>query len=301
MPSNGHRFVPAPSAPVRRALPAELRGITYDDISSTCGATPWQLETERRLSRPTVRVVFDRVAPRCYAGAVRQLDRYGYTMGELIDSSAMKRYSIAQVRSRVAAYLRALGGSVDLWEIGNEVNGEWLSAVRCPGDEECAAQAHDVIAKVTAMYAAVHAAGYRTALTLYYQPPKTATRGYEMLTWERAYVPAALHAGLDYVFVSYYETDNGGIRPVPSQWQHLFSQLSADFPQAKVGFGEIGMDKPIVSATLAQASGIFDYYQTLALAGVPSYTRAGFWWNAAEDLVPATKWPAFFGDVEQKL
>lgn len=284
-----------------RSTPANLRGITYDDLSTTCAATAQQLASERLLNRPTIRVVFDPVAPSCYAGAVPALDRYGYTMGELVDSSAMKRYTLRQVRTRVLAYLRTLGRSVDLWEIGNEVNGEWLSAVRCPGGAECAAQARDVMSKVEAMYDAVTAAGYPTALTLYYQPPQTVTAGYDMLAWEKHYVPRRMHAGLRYVSVSYYETDNAGIRPSPSQWDAIFKQLSADFPNAQVGFGEIGMDKPITAATLARATGIFNYYQGLSFHDVPAYTRAGFWWNAAEDLVPSTKWPAFFADVRNKL
>ncbi len=288
-------------SPASRSLPSNLRGITYDDVSSTCSATAAQIRTERLLQAPTIRVVFDRVAPRCYVSAIANLDGYGYTMGELIDSSALKNYSLPQVSSRVTSYLRSLGANVDLWEIGNEVNGEWLSSVECPGHGECAAQARDVIEKVSAMYDAVHAAGYRTAMTLYYQPPQTVTRGYDMLSWERAYVPSAMHEGLDYVFVSYYETDNRDIRPPAAQWEAIFRSLARDFPNARVGFGEIGMDRPIVSRTLRRARGIFNYYQTLAFPDVASYTRAGFWWNGAEDLVPSTKWPAFFRDVSARF
>lgn len=300
-PLPGSRPSEVRGAGALRVLPPNLRGITYDDLSTTCAATPAQLRSERLLRDPSVRVVFDRVPPECYASTITHLDRYGYTMGELVDSSAMKQYSLAQVRVRVRAYLAALGSRVDLWEIGNEVNGEWLSSVRCPGTAECAARARDVMAKVRAMYDAVSAAGYPTAMTLYYEPPPTVTAGYQMIPWERRYVPAAMHAGLRYVLVSYYETDNHGIRPTQRQWDASFKQLAADFPNAKVGFGEIGMNRPIVRSTLARATGIFNYYQSLAFPDIPSYTRAGFWWNAAEDVVPASKWPSFFADVQKRL
>jgi hypothetical protein len=293
--------LPPAAMHARRSLPANLRGITYDDLSSTCASTAGQIATERLLNQPTVRVVFDAVGPECYRTGMQALHRYGYTMGELVDSSAMKRYTLSQIQNRAQAYVSAMASDVDLWEIGNEVNGEWLSTVRCPSSHECAAQANDVISKVKAMYGIVAAAGLPTALTLTYEPPQTVTPGYEMIAWERKYVPAAMHRGLHYILISYYETDNAGIRPSRAQWSTIFRQLAADFPNAKVGFGEIGIPKPIVPSTLARAQSIFSYYQSLVLSGVPRFTRAGFWWNAAEDLVPATKWPSFYREVRATL
>jgi hypothetical protein len=296
-----HAALPQEAASARRSLPANLRGITYDDLSTTCAQTAGQVATERLLNRPTIRVVFDAVGPECYRSGVRALRQYGYTMGELIDSSAMKRYTLAQVRARARAYIGNLAGDVDLWEIGNEVNGEWLSSIRCPSSHECDAQARDVMAKVQAMYDTAAGSGLPTALTLTYQPPRTVTPGYEMLAWERTYVPAPMHRGLRYVLISYYETDNAGIRPSPAQWSSIFRQLAADFPNARVGFGEIGLPKPIAPSTLSRANDIFSYYQSLVPSGVPRFTRAGFWWNAAEDLVPSNKWPEFYRRVGSTL
>ena len=292
---------PSRQSPARRSLPRNLRAITYDDLSSTCATTAEQIATERLLKLPTIRVVFDSVGPECYRSGVRALDQYGYTMGELVDSASMKRYTLAQIRSRAKAYVSALGPDVDLWEVGNEVNGEWLSSVRCPSSHECAAQARDVMTKVHAMYDAVDSAGLPTALTFTYQPPQMVTPGYDVISWERAYVPAAMHRGLRYVLISYYETDNAGIRPSLAQWSAIFQQLATDFPNATVGFGEIGMPEPIVPSTLARALSIFSYYQAIVPRGVPRFTRAGFWWNAAEDLVPSTKWPSFYSAVKTAL
>ncbi len=46
-------------------------------------------------------------------------------MGELLDSSDEKKISIAAYNKRVESYLAAFGRDVDIWEIGNEVNGNW--------------------------------------------------------------------------------------------------------------------------------------------------------------------------------
>jgi hypothetical protein len=283
------------------ALPASLRGITYDDLSSRCGVSSDELATVQALNHPTVRVVFDPIGPSCYTSGMQALHQSAYTMGELADSSSLKRYSLGQIRARTKAYVSALAATTDLWEIGNEVNGEWLSKVRCPSDHECPAQAHDVMSKVQAMYDIVNARGLATELTLYYQVPKWVTPGYDMISWERTYVPASMHKGLHYVLVSYYEAGNYGARPSRSQWNKIFTQLAADFPNATVGFGEIGMAAPIAGGTVADAQSIFSYYMSIAPPKVTRFTRAGFWWYAAEDLVPSTKWPTFYQEVQSTL
>ncbi len=280
---------------------SNLRGITFDNVSNDCGATSSELTAEKALNDPTVRVVFDPGSASCYRSAMEAFHQYGHTMGQLIDSSEMPRYTLARVRSRTSSYVSTLKSSVDIWEIGNEVNGEWLSRVTCSGGDECSAQADDVMSKVEAMYDAVTAAGGATALTLYYEPSQTVTPGYDMIPWEERYIPATMHQGLKYVLVSYYETDNDNIRPTPAQWDAIFKKLATDFPNAKVGFGEIGMDNPIKPSTLAKAEGIFNYYQTLHFPDIAQYTRAGFWWYGGEDLAPCTKWPAFFSDVQARL
>jgi hypothetical protein len=301
-PPLGQVSQPASAARRTAALPASLRGITYDDFSSRCGVSSDELATAQALNHPTVRVVFDPIGPSCYASGMQSLHQYAYTMGELADSSSLKRYSLGKIRARTKSYVSALAGVTDLWEIGNEVNGEWLSKVRCPSDHECAAQAHDVMSKVETMYDIVNARGLATELTLYYQVPQYVTPGYDMIKWERTYVPAKMHRGLRYVLVSYYEAGNYGARPTASQWNKIFTQLADDFPNAMVGFGEIGRAAPISdSSSLADAQSIFSYYMSIAPPGLTRFTRAGFWWYAAEDLVPSTKWPTFYQEVQSTL
>jgi hypothetical protein len=60
---------------------------------------------------------------------VKKLQPVSYLMGELLDSSDETSISAAAYNTRVKSYLAALGGQVDLWEIGNEVNGDWTGPV----------------------------------------------------------------------------------------------------------------------------------------------------------------------------
>ena len=59
-----------------------------------------------------------------------------------------------------------------------------------------------------------------------------------MFTWVDANIPARMKTGLDYLLVSYYEVDCGGYKP---DWQRVFSQLAAIFPNSKLGISEFGL------------------------------------------------------------
>ena len=60
-----------------------------------------------------------------YADAVSELDSVGTVMGELLDSSDAKHIGVASFQQRVESYLSVLGATVGIWEVGNEVNGDW--------------------------------------------------------------------------------------------------------------------------------------------------------------------------------
>ena len=106
---------------------------------------------------PTTRIVFDYgQAPSAYTSAVSRIEPVSYIMGELVDSSDMTRYTRQQYHDRTAQYLSALGNQVDIWEIGNEVNGKWTG------------EYSGVSAKIYDAWQQVHAAGKRTELTLWY-------------------------------------------------------------------------------------------------------------------------------------
>lgn len=122
-----------------RAIPSPLYGVALDDVSSV-GAEIKALS--QLIKPPTVRVVFDKgTSASYYKSPIQQLRGTAYIMGELIDSYYMKQFtSISSVQSWTNSYVTTLGSVVDVWEIGNEVNGSWLRT------------SPSVISKVEAMY-----------------------------------------------------------------------------------------------------------------------------------------------------
>jgi len=143
-----------------------------------------------------------------------------------------------------------------------------------------------VAAKLTAAYREVAARHLRTALTLYDNtgcgdgPAEMSPLGFS-----RRYVPAAVRAGIGYVFLSYYEDACGNRRPSARTWTAYFRSLHALYPRARLGFGEIGLADPVTPRSMRAAESLIRYYYGLRIR-LPYYTGGYFWWYYAEDCLP---------------
>ncbi|AXV78972.1 MULTISPECIES: hypothetical protein [Ralstonia solanacearum species complex] len=242
-----------------------LFGVTVDAVDDVNGV----VDALAHLSHtPTARIVFDEGMDAAhYAAPVAAIRRVAYVMGELIDSSTLRLYSVRQVGARATDYLDVLGDSVDLWEIGNEINGEWTG------------RTHDVVDKTLAAYDAVKQRGARTALTLYYNEGCAEQPSRAMFNWAARNLPARLRNGVDYVFISYYEDD---CKIAPPEWDAVFARLGELFPHAALGFGEVGTRHADRKREL-----IARYYGLTVHH--PRYVGGYFWWSFRQDMVPRSR------------
>jgi hypothetical protein len=253
-----------------------LWGVTTDGPTTN---TAQQVDALKSLPLKTmVRTVFDlpsggHPAAADYAASVTSLAAVANVMGLPVDSSYMPSLTLAQVQARITEYLGALGPSVAVWEIGNEVNGNWLGT--------------GVVPKIEAMYDAVKAAGKPAALTFYYENP--ATPGYDLIPWTDANIPPGhrMRAGLDYVLVSYYEDQNNGHQLTQAELNSLFSALATRFPNAKLGFGEFGWGNTVPTSDATRADMLRRFYG-YRVPSVPAYIGAGFYWHFLQTMVPKT-------------
>ncbi len=261
-----------------RPIPSPIVGITLDDLSNLPAIT----QSLQSLARsPTVRIVLDEgVAAQDYLNAVTAISKVAYVMGEQLDSQYVNTLSVPDYAARVTDQLNTLGAVVDLWEIGNEVNGEWLGTTE------------DVVAKIHDAYRQTKARGYPTALTLYYNGESDdgtnscwSDPAHEMFVWAQTNIPMDMLLGLDYVLISYYEDDCNGLQP---DWTSVFQRLGQLFPNSKIGFGEIG------TADRSHKSSYMSRYYSMRVP-VQNYIGGYFWWQGREDLVPQTRplWQLF--------
>lgn len=246
--------------------PSRVYGVTtdsiaaIDDVVAALAALP---------HRPTTRIVFDEIPASTYVDPAKKIHAVSDVMGELVDSFYMKDFTLDRCNARTDEYLATLGSSVDVWEIGNEINGDWL------GDTA------SVVTKMTATFDRVRKKSLKTALTLYWFEPSCmpADASHEMFAWVDANVPSTMRSSLDWVLISYYEQDCGGARP---DWPTIFHRLALAFPNSKIGLGEVGTKDAATKADYVRR-----YYDMKI--DEPHWIGGHFWWYFHEDMAPKTQ------------
>jgi hypothetical protein len=240
-------------------------GVTIDAVSQLSAIVN---SLSKLCKKPTTRIVFDEFVPATdYVNAVNKIHPVSFIMGELLDSYYMKQYSLQQYTDRTNEYINLLGDKVDIWEIGNEVNGEWCGSTS------------SVVPKLNAAYDIVKSKNKKAALTLYYNYNCWETASNEMFRWTNANISAKMKSGLDYVWVSYYEDDCNGYQP---NWQKVMDSLHVIFPNSKIGIGECGTTK-----STKKAAYINRYYSLKVTT--KNFVGGCFWWYFKQDCVPNTK------------
>jgi hypothetical protein len=256
------------ATPIATRVPVAERmyGVTMDRIERL----PDIVEALHALRhRPTTRIVFDKDQDAAYyAVAVHQIHAVSSTLGQLLDSTDVKALSTEAVASRTRAFLATLGPDVDIWEIGNEINGwPWLG------------ETPDVAAKMTTAFDIVDSNARPTALTLLYNRGCEEDADHEMFVWAAANIPERMRQRLTYVLVSFYEDDCPGANP---DWPSVFDRLGRMFPHSKLGFGEVGTTDPGRKAEFIRR------YYGMRL-GNPAWIGGFFWWWGWEDIVPRSE------------
>ncbi len=248
-----------------------IYGLTLDAVNALA-----KIDTSlaRLCKKPTARIVFDEfVAATYYQTPVNEISKFAFVMGEILDSYYMPQYTLQQYTDRMNEYMNLLGSKVNIWEVGNEINGEWLGTTS------------DVVAKINAAYNIVKANNKKAALTLYYNKNCWENPANEMFRWVNTNINSTIKNNIDYILVSYYEDDCNNYQP---NWQQVFDSLHVIFPNSKLGMGECGTTK-----TAQKASFINRYYKMNITT--PNYIGGYFWWYYKQDCVPQTDtlWTVF--------
>ena len=276
-----------------RPLPAVLRGVTTDSAWEAPDLTD---AIAAHTAAPTVRIVLDpQPKPADYRPAIEALRPHAYLMALLLDSTAMRRFTADEVAARADAYLAAYGDQIDLWEIGNELNGAWVG--KSPEEIDTKVQAAFDVVK--GRYAK------RTAITLnFWSGPNCYAKPWEDTLAFARQLPQAVREGTDYLMLSIYETAcRPAQHPSGAEIGDMLAALGDLFPNAKLGIGETGAqgteDGLPRDPTLARKKAIAEYYYgmdaDLRVRLGERYVGGYFWWYYAEDAVPRRKpkslWP----------
>ncbi|GGY14005.1 hypothetical protein GCM10008098_00800 [Rhodanobacter panaciterrae] len=279
-------------------LKAPIYGVTLDDLSNINAIVT---SLTKLPYKPTVRVVFDPGTTAAeYYPALVKLHTVANVMGEIMDSYYFPT-DINTYTARTKELVYGLNGTVDVWEIANEINGEWLRPNPNGNNTTVNAQETAIGQMVAAANTIVKGVGGKTAITLYYNDDSKGTNCWEKSqdywkTWPTTFLPAAVRLGADYAFFSYYPyQDCPGLSP---SWETDFSALGSIFPNARLGFGEIGTSSTS-APTSVQTNLIKTYYPMVNTIKNPRFVGGFFWWNYAEQMVPYTK--AYWTTLNQTI
>lgn len=281
-----------------RAIPATLYGVTSEYVTSLASI---QDSLNRHSKHATIRIVFqDGTTSSYYSTAVSSLRTVSYIMGQIYDSTALQATSVSQCQTRTRDFLTRFGTDVDIYEIGNELNGGWVGSSQA-----------EIDAKVTAIYNVIKqeysSLNIRTAITLNYWP----NHDYYAYAWEdtETYaqnMPLAIRNGVDFLFLSFYETAGNPVyKPTNQDFANILTKMATYFPNAKIGIGEIGAQGAtdgVPDPTLAEKQRIANRYygmhngvKILLGANSSRYVGGYFWWYYYQDCVPYNKseslWP----------
>ncbi len=217
----------------QRALAAEINewwGVTVDRVNDYANVVDSIANlVEYVPNRAWVRIVFDEGVPATdYDTLVAAAQAAGLVVvGEILDSYAMPLYPMAEFQARVAEYVDHFP-TIDVWEIGNEVNGEWLGP--------------DAAARVAwaADYVKTQDPGDTTMLTFYWQMGTAGGPATSLFQWIDDNVDAGLRADLDVVALSTWIGD----APFGIAHDEVYERLHALFPTQRIVMGELGYWSP---------------------------------------------------------
>jgi len=251
-------------------------GITIDDPWSSQDKIVDSISSFKQ--KMTTRIVFDEfIKAKDYTASVNKIAPATDIMGLILDSFYVNKYTKAEYIARAKEYYNAFKDNVKIWELGNEVNGEWVG------------KASEVSAKIYAAYDYLkNEKNAVVSLTLYYNGIYNGgvsskdncweKSGNQMFQWLKN-IPDDMKLNMDYIFVSYYEDDCEGIQP---DWQYVFDKLAKEFPNFKLGIGECG-----TKLKAKKLPYIKRYYQDLKVDH-PRFIGGFFWWYGKQDLIPKT-------------
>lgn len=283
-------------ASARPGSQAPWLGVTVDRIENYQA----NLDLAASLTQPYgwARVVFDLgVYPSDYDALIRYAKAKGLkVLGQPVDSSWDVDYSRAEYRQRFVEFLSYYDGlnapALDAWEVGNEVNGSWLSA--------------EIPDKITdaALEVRSRQPGAKTVLTLFWQI-NTDSQECAMFNWARTNLPAATRQNLDVVLISQYAEQ----APLGIAFDQVMTTLQAEFPDQQIGLGELGYwipdqqywwtfdrDAPMGAGLRGTAA---QYYP--ASLAYPGSVGGVFWWNFIDEFSAEPQLQSILGGLRDQI
>lgn len=220
-----------------------------------------------------LRICFDPgEKPAYYAAEIAHAHALGLkVVGQILDSSEMRRWSVAAFERRTREYVGALS-DVDEWETGNEINGNWLGTTASVVEKT----------RYASEYVKTHTRA-RVLVTLFWELGEGSVAN-ATFTWAHAHM-GSIAPYVDDVGLSLYPHQD----PMGEPFDRVVAALHAAFPAQRVAITELGYIQKkgwwwgSRDSVPAGRDAVAALYQS-AIMGYPYSGGGTFWWYFVEQV-----------------
>lgn len=274
-------------------------GLTLDDtLLQRMDDVDWVAEAVARSGSGWVRLVFRPNASDFTYGSLRSFNEYDgvfeelqkrkvKVMGCILDTaqwpSTLTPEAYAERVKNIVLHYR---GKVDVWEVGSEINGDWLGGSSAPLGLE---QAYKIFL-AGATRAKELDPQAQTLATLYWWEATAPDREHSFSGWLKAHAAKGLAKNIDILGLSLYPEDN----PVGMSLERAFATAADALPGTKLmlsSFGYVEQDALkgywwLSPEDIDGARKDIVILYTTASCAMPSSLGGGFWWQTLEQMLP---------------
>lgn len=282
-----------------RRAPGLRFGLTLDEsMLKRLDDLEWIAEAVRRSGADWVRLVF-RANPADflyaslrsfneYDGIVEELARNKIkVMGGVLDSTQWPKTMTPELYAeRTKNLVLHYRGKISSWEVGSELNGDWLGGVSAPFSTEQVYRTYTAgVNKVKELDPALE-----TVATLYAWEETAPDREHALSDWVPAQVKRGFGRNLDVVGLSVQPEEN----PLGMGFERVFDATGDALPRQKLMISSLGyVEKEDVAGYWWLAPDDADgarkdiaILYTTASCAMPRSLCGGFWWQTLDQMLP---------------
>ena len=278
----------------------ELRfGLTLDDsLLQRMDDVTWISEAVARSGSDWVRLVLRPNGSDFLYSSLRSFNEYDGIVAELkknkikilaclLDTAQWpKTLTPEAYGERVKNIVLHYKGKVDAWEVGSEINGDWLGGSSSPLNPE---QVYKIFSAGAAKAKELDPET-ETMATLYWWEATAPDREHSLTGWLKAHAGKGFGKNLDVVGLALYPEDN----PVGTSFDRAFDAVAEALPAQRLmlsSFGYAEQDELkgywwLAPDDVDGARKDIAILYTAAACAMPRSVGGGFWWQTLEQMLP---------------
>jgi hypothetical protein len=223
-----------------------------------------------------------------YDAVVKELRaRELHVMGTILDTNQWpSRLTPAVYAERTRNIVLHYSEQIKSWEVGCEINGDWLGGTKEPLTTD---EVFKIYAAAAEQVKTIEPS-LETVATLYWWDGTAPDEVHSLLGWLTRYVPRGFAKDIDVVAVSLWPEDN----PVGMAFEPIFDQVRSLLPEKKLMLGSFGyVEQDALKGYWWYSPKDVDggrkdmaILYTGAACGVSKSLCGGFWWQTLDQMMP---------------